>query len=158
LLWPQSSPDDMETIAGCLSLPMAWPRLSDFHGSRLTFISCRMSSWVVRLGIRSVASLCSGNDSGCWEYRCRTPLLAVMVFHSRTLLTFHRGLGSDDRRRVDDSRNLLARNCLCARRTQNGAIFHGESFLTAPTRQAENLNSRQRPRRTYWGPELPFNR
>src|SRR5215471_6385048 len=51
----------METIAGCHSLPMAWPRLSDFHGSRSMFISCRMFSWVARLGIRSAASPCSGN-------------------------------------------------------------------------------------------------
>src|SRR5689334_14365800 len=51
----------MGTIAGCLTLRMAWPRLSDSHASRSMFISCRMSPWVVRSGIRSAASLCSGN-------------------------------------------------------------------------------------------------
>src|SRR6516225_11531245 len=109
---PQSSPDDMETIAGCLTLPMAWPRLSDFHGSRSTFISCRMCSWVVRLGIRSVASLCSGSNNGRWGVPLSAPLLAVMVLHSGTLPMFQRTFGSDKGHRADGFRNVPARSDL----------------------------------------------
>src|SRR5215469_17936711 len=90
LLLPQSSPGDMETIAGYPTQPTAWPRLSDFHGSRSMFIFCRMSSWVVRLDIRSVASPCSANDNGRWEFRCRPFLLAITFLRSGTLLIFHR--------------------------------------------------------------------
>jgi hypothetical protein len=40
-----------------------------------------MSSWVVRLGIRSVDSLCSGNDNGPLGVRCR----AVPAFNLNNL-------------------------------------------------------------------------
>ena len=60
----------------------------------------------MRLGIRSVASLCSANDTGRWEFRCWTLLLQVMVLNSGMLLMFDRVLGSDDNQRVDVFRNL----------------------------------------------------
>ena len=58
---------DIETIDGCLTQPMAWPRLSGFHAFHCLFISCPMSSWVLRLAIQLVASLYCGNNCGPWN-------------------------------------------------------------------------------------------